>query len=106
MDPDECLARLSSIAARIVRHGGEASEGDALALAEAAQALDAWMRQGGFLPAVWRPLRTSERGAPTPRGGEPCRVCGEPTPFPGAEWCNYACQLAEKREGHGQGVKP
>lgn len=51
MDPDAALERLLSWARREV----ESDAGDdATEAAEAAIALDKWIRRGGFLPGRWR----------------------------------------------------
>lgn len=60
MDPNEALNILLD-RARVVREycdGSDVLEGievEANELAEAAEALDAWIRGGGFLPAAWEP---------------------------------------------------
>lgn len=51
MDPDMTLARLRVAAAKInamLLLGDESTE-----LAEAFEALDAWLSKGGFLPRAW-----------------------------------------------------
>ena len=55
MDPDNNLMEQRRIIARILADDSESIDtGDALRLAELAQALDEWIRKGGFLPASWR----------------------------------------------------
>lgn len=51
MDPNETLDMLRQAVIEYER--GESPEGVAGALAEAAAALDAWLSNGGFLPADW-----------------------------------------------------
>jgi hypothetical protein len=52
MDPDKTL-RTAQLAARRVLNDG-ISEEDARQLAEAFDALDTWLRDGGFLPEQWQ----------------------------------------------------
>jgi hypothetical protein len=57
MDPDEALAQMreamETMSKDVDRVGPEQFTLAALALAEAACALDTWMANGGFLPAGW-----------------------------------------------------
>lgn len=64
MDPDEALANIRMLAAKIIELSNSDDEPDVdpaqdlaiegLELSEAAQALDEWIVKGGFLPAAWR----------------------------------------------------
>lgn len=62
MDPDVALARLREAATAILaepaRHSAEA-----VTLAERVEAMDDWLRRGGFRPADWQRNPTP----PTPR---------------------------------------
>lgn len=58
MDPNKTLANMLSIASDFIeavdRDGAETVDAaDACELAELVQALDGWMRKGGFLPDAW-----------------------------------------------------
>jgi len=52
MDPNAALAQMRIFAALIV--DGKGTESEAIELAEAVQALDEWIKRGGFLPAAWQ----------------------------------------------------
>lgn len=55
MDPNANLKEQRRIIARFFEEGSEYIDtGDALRLAELAQALDEWISKGGFLPEAWR----------------------------------------------------
>jgi len=57
MDPDEALANIRMLAAKIIELSDKDDEDlaiEGLELSEAAQALDEWIAKGGFLPAAWR----------------------------------------------------
>jgi len=71
MDPEETLKRARWLAERIQRVRDADSvetldEDDAFDLAEAFQALDEWLKNGGFPPAEWHHpaahLKQSEEG--------------------------------------------
>lgn len=54
MDPTANLDEQRRIIARMTADGSESIDsGDALRLAELAEALDNWITSGGFLPAQW-----------------------------------------------------
>lgn len=59
MDPDANLREMRTLAAKILAatdaEGVELLEVDAPRLAELVEALDGWIRRGGFLPAAWQP---------------------------------------------------
>lgn len=67
MDPDEALRVMLDTAAKLIKafddsddlaHFGRLVEAMALDVhhaAECAQALDGWVRKGGWLPTAWRP---------------------------------------------------
>ena len=58
MDPNANLNEQRRIIARMLADDSESIDtGDALRLAELAQALDEWIANGGFLPAEWRNRR-------------------------------------------------
>jgi hypothetical protein len=52
MDPNETLRRLRDLSQTIIGADENESE-DALALAELVQAMDGWLKRGGFLPTEW-----------------------------------------------------
>lgn len=52
MDPEENLKEQLRISERIQK--GEQTTGDAMRLAELVEALDEWIRKGGFLPSPWK----------------------------------------------------
>jgi len=55
MDPNANLAEQRRIVARMLDEESEHIDtGDAVRLAELAQALDEWISKGGFLPDAWR----------------------------------------------------
>ena len=68
MDPDVVLRAARRAVARWRAANDEVSGGTAFDLVEAFEALDDWLRRGGFLPAAWTP----DRAAPAP-------ACGPPT---------------------------
>jgi hypothetical protein len=51
MDPDETLREMRAMVQSILAAGD--SEPVALELAEKVDALDGWLRRGGFLPQEW-----------------------------------------------------
>jgi len=58
MDPDAAHKQMVQLAARIIATLDKGSADadvsfDANDLAEAVQALDGWLRKGGFLPKAW-----------------------------------------------------
>ena len=53
MDPDEALWRAREYAIRVLNADSLESD-EAVALAEALQALDGWLSRGGFLPEDWQ----------------------------------------------------
>jgi hypothetical protein len=62
MDPDEVLAQLRRVAARVTTEYFQQAtttpvEDDALELAEVGRALDGWLSKGGFLPRAWEARR-------------------------------------------------
>ena len=62
MDPNACLERIRTLAKYAL--GGDGEEGEYQELAEHCQALDEWIRNGGFLPESWlRELSPSEHVA-------------------------------------------
>jgi hypothetical protein len=61
MDPDTALDRMRAAAARILDR--EVVDQDADDLAEAFEALDGWLRAGGFLPQSWSDLPPTLRSA-------------------------------------------
>ncbi len=64
MDPDVLLARIRTLAERVVEaDGDDADDGDnpAVELSASILDLDIWLSRGGFLPSDW--ARTSS-GAP------------------------------------------
>ena len=55
MDPNANLKEQREIiAAMLAEDSEEIDTGDAVRLAELAQALDEWISKGGFLPDAWR----------------------------------------------------
>lgn len=55
MDPDANLEEQRFIIKRLLDEDSEHLDtGDAVRLAELAEALDGWIKAGGFLPAPWR----------------------------------------------------
>ncbi len=63
MDPDANLKEQLEIAKRLLKKFmdsdkdmafDESDEGDVVRLAELVEAMDGWIRKGGFLPAAWR----------------------------------------------------
>jgi hypothetical protein len=57
LDPNAALGNARLLAALVIRASdtGDAPDGDtAIKLAEALQALDAWLSRGGFLPTDWQ----------------------------------------------------
>jgi hypothetical protein len=57
MDPNTALANVRLLAALLIQasDAGNAPDGDtAVELAEAFQALDAWLSVGGFIPTDWQ----------------------------------------------------
>lgn len=52
MDPNETLRTAQLAAKRVLNDGADAA--DAHQLAEAFDALDSWLRNGGFLPEQWQ----------------------------------------------------
>lgn len=52
MDPNETLAELRKLAARLLDTGGWPDD-----MAEKFQALDEWLSKGGFLPTDWQANR-------------------------------------------------
>jgi hypothetical protein len=57
MDPDVTLTRMLELAGGIER--GDLWPDEAAELAELIQALDQWIRRGGFLPAPWQASRNA-----------------------------------------------
>jgi hypothetical protein len=58
MDPSETLKRIQALAAKIIKQSElrdeDTSESlDAYELAENVEALDGWLKRGGFLPKSW-----------------------------------------------------
>ena len=54
MDPDECLFKIRRLVAALLGDDkGWMLDEDAVELAEHVDALDDWIRSGGFLPAAW-----------------------------------------------------
>lgn len=56
MDPDACLQEIRKIVARINEYCDDdlpIPTEDSIELKEKVQALDGWMRGGGFLPEDW-----------------------------------------------------
>lgn len=53
MDPNANLAEQRRLIADMLGANDEIDTGDALRLAELAQALDEWISRGGFLPKEW-----------------------------------------------------
>lgn len=57
MDPNANLKELLELAATLLDEEDEYEgniEEDAVRLAELVEALDGWLKEGGFLPARWR----------------------------------------------------
>ena len=56
MDPDANLAEQAKLARRILAadDAGDYADHDASRLAELVEALDEWIRRGGFLPQAWK----------------------------------------------------
>jgi len=63
MDPDANLEEQREIIARMLDPESESIDsGDAVRLAELAQALDEWLSKGNFLPVAWKfPHRLAAR---------------------------------------------
>jgi hypothetical protein len=64
MDPNEALRMLRALTAKQIdanpdgKNCLQASADRAELLAEHFEALDEWLKKGGFLPDTWRPLDT------------------------------------------------
>lgn len=58
MDPEEAYRRICDNVNAIL-NGVE--EGDIIELAEAFEALDLWLKQGGFLPKPWKDANRAHR---------------------------------------------
>jgi hypothetical protein len=54
MDPNETLALIRELSAKIIGQVLDDDNHDAIMLAEACQALDGWLCRGGFKPRDWR----------------------------------------------------
>ena len=54
MDANANLEQQRAIIKRLLSEDSEPDAGDAVRLAELAEALDGWIKAGGFLPAAWR----------------------------------------------------
>jgi len=57
MDPDANLKEQLLLAQKANKLDGELTDEDAIRLAELVLALDEWIRNGGFLPKLWRTKR-------------------------------------------------
>lgn len=57
MDPDKALRNARAAAYEIMRDSLPAPTQEAADLCEAFEALDGWLRAGGFLPAAWADAR-------------------------------------------------
>lgn len=55
MDPDVTLAEIRELIAQDYR--SELARDDVCALIERVEALDNWLKRGGFLPKVWQTRR-------------------------------------------------
>lgn len=77
MDPDANLAEQRRIIARMLADGSESIDtGDAVRLAELAQALDEWIAKGGFLPKAWV-HKTHNQVARERKAAKRCADCGK-----------------------------
>jgi hypothetical protein len=57
MDPNANLREQKEITERMLHPDSEhVDSGDAIRLAELVEALDEWIRKGGFLPSAWSGL--------------------------------------------------
>ena len=62
MDPDANLAEQLELANRILACGaGEMEDGELERLAELVEALDEWIKSGGFLPEAWQVTKVEGR---------------------------------------------
>lgn len=84
MDPNECLSRMLR-AANEIEDTTDEIERSMLAdeLACLVNALDGWIKAGGFLPAAWVPKRDTIPSPPPV--GSSC-VCDECAEYDGAGW--------------------
>lgn len=88
MDPEETyrlMMAASDAVTRLVDSADLTSEtlvvdlcDEGEALAKAVQALDSWLRQGGFKPSVWAGDAPSVFDPSVPPGGHVCGRCGVP----------------------------
>lgn len=62
MDPNANLAEQQLLAARILDGDDYVDSGDAVRLAELVQAMDEWIKKGGFLPTEWQASRDTKPG--------------------------------------------
>ena len=58
MDPNESLKRARAMLRRYGETGDTADIPDVATLADAFEALDAWLSSGGFLPTAWERKRS------------------------------------------------
>lgn len=81
MDPNAALQELLALKAKIMRQWDAADdtcdfdEADVIRMAELVEALDGWIRKGGFLPERWRPRPHCTCGEGDTEGLGHCPEC-------------------------------